>query len=122
MRTLLHLKPGQKGTKQLVAQYGDRLLCVRYRYDAQMKRRYKTVELVVAERDWEPPSARLPADQIVGLHVAFAEAELRQRVKQAGARWNPDRKLWEMRYRQAVALKLEARIVAEPASNSGCRA
>jgi hypothetical protein len=28
----LHLKPGQKGTKHLVEQYGDRLVCVRYRY------------------------------------------------------------------------------------------
>ena len=40
----LHLKPGQKGTKQLLAQYGDRLICVRYRYDAQRKKRFKTVE------------------------------------------------------------------------------
>ena len=30
-RVRLHLKPGQKGTKQLLAQYGDRLICVRYR-------------------------------------------------------------------------------------------
>ena len=30
----LHLRPGQKGTKQLLAQYGDRLISVRYRYDA----------------------------------------------------------------------------------------
>ena len=60
MRTLLHLKPGQKGTKQLLAQYGDRLVCVRYRYDAQRKKRFKTVELIVAERDWEPPPPRLP--------------------------------------------------------------
>src|SRR5438046_3165589 len=39
-RVRLHLKPGQKGTKQLVAQYGDRLICVRYRYDAQRKKRF----------------------------------------------------------------------------------
>jgi len=45
----LHLKPGQKGTKQLLAQYGDRLICVRYRYDVQRKKRLKTVELLVAE-------------------------------------------------------------------------
>ena len=50
-RVRLHLKPGQKGTKQLLAQYGDRLICVRYRYDAQRKKRFKTVELLVAERD-----------------------------------------------------------------------
>jgi hypothetical protein len=28
-----HLKPGQKGTKLLVDQFGDAHLCVRYRYD-----------------------------------------------------------------------------------------
>lgn len=33
MKTHTHLKPGQKGTKRLVEQYGDALLCVRYRYD-----------------------------------------------------------------------------------------
>ena len=54
----LHLKPGQKGTKQLLAQYGDRLICVRDRYDAQRKKRLKTVELLIAERHWEPPRPR----------------------------------------------------------------
>jgi hypothetical protein len=38
-RVRLHLKPGQKGTKQLLAQYGARLVCVRYRYDAEQKKR-----------------------------------------------------------------------------------
>jgi len=46
----LHLKPGQKGTTQLLAQYGDRLICVRYRYDAQRTKRFKTVELLVADK------------------------------------------------------------------------
>ena len=40
-RVRLHLKPGQKGTKQLLSQYGDRLICVRYRYDVQRKKRLK---------------------------------------------------------------------------------
>jgi len=118
MRTLLHLKPGQKGTKQLLTQYGDRLVCVRYRYDAQRKKRFKTVELITAEREWEPPPPRFAASAIVGVRVGFAEAELRARVKQAGGKWNRQRKVWEMRYDQVVALKLEARIVKEPASNS----
>ena len=48
-RVRLNLKPGQKGTKQLLAQYGDRLVCVRYRYDAYRKKRLKTVEILVAE-------------------------------------------------------------------------
>ncbi len=60
MRTRLHLKPGQKGTKQLLSQYGDSLVCVRYRYDAQRKKRVKTGEIIVAERDWNLPAACIP--------------------------------------------------------------
>ena len=118
MRILLHLKPGQKGTKQLLTQYGDRLVCVRYRYDTQRKKRFKTVELIVAEREWEPPPPRFAADTIVGVHVGFAEVEVREQVKQAGGKWNRRRKVWELRYEQVVAFKLEARMVGEKASNS----
>jgi hypothetical protein len=119
-RVRLHLKPGQKGTKQLLAQYGDRLICVRYRYDAQRKKRFKTVELLVAERDWQPPRPRFAHDQIVGLRVAFAEVAVRDRVKQAGGTWNPERRVWQLRYDRVVALGLNNRIVDELASNSGC--
>ena len=56
MRTFSHLKPGQKGTKQLLTQYGNRLVCVRYRYDVQRKKRFKTVKVITAEREWELPS------------------------------------------------------------------
>ena len=118
MRTRLHLKPGQKGTKQLLAQYGDRLVCVRYRYDAQRKKRFKTVELIVAERDWNPPAPRFTADTLVGVRIGFAEVEMRDRVKQVGGKWNRRRKVWDMRYDQVVALKLEARIVEEEVSNA----
>jgi len=33
MKTHTSLKPGQKGTKRLMEQYGKALLCVRYRLD-----------------------------------------------------------------------------------------
>ena len=118
MRTRLHLKPGQKGTKELLAQYGDRLVCVRYRYDTRRKKRFKTVELIVAERDWEPPAPRFTAETIVGMRIGFAEVDLRERVKQAGGKWNRSRKVWELRYDQVVALTLEAQIVEAEASNT----
>ena len=57
-RVRLHLKPGQTGTKQLLAPYGDRLVCVRYRYDAQRKKPFKPWGSSSAERDWEPPQPR----------------------------------------------------------------
>jgi len=104
----------------VLAQYGDRLICVRYRYDAQRKERFKTVELLVAECDWEPPRPRFAHDQIVGLRVAFADMAVRDRVKQAGGAWNPERRVWQLRYDHVVALGLKSRIVDEPASNSGC--
>src|SRR4030095_9122751 len=118
MRTLLHLKPGQKGTKRWLAQYGARLVCVRYRYDAQQKKRFKTVELIVAERAWNPPAPRFAADAIVGVRVGFAEVEVREQVKQAGGKWNRSREVWEARCAQVGALKLESRIVEEEASNT----
>lgn len=49
MRTRLTLQPHQDGAKHLQAQYGDRLVRVRYRYDEQRKKRIKTVELIVEE-------------------------------------------------------------------------
>jgi hypothetical protein len=55
---------------------------------------------------------------MVGVRVGFAEADMRERVKQAGGKWNRRRKVWELRYAQVVALKLEPRIVEEEASNT----
>ncbi|HXH09379.1 MAG TPA: hypothetical protein VNP04_06410, partial [Alphaproteobacteria bacterium] len=87
-------------------------------YDAQRKKRFKTVELIVAEREWEPPPPRFAADTMVGVRVGFAEVAMRDQVKQAGGKWNPSRKVWELRYDQVVALKLESRIVEAKASES----
>ena len=80
-------------TKQLLAQYGDRLICVRYRYDAQREKRFKTVELLIADRAWEPPQPCFAHDQIVASRVAFADVAVRDRVKQAGGAWNPERRV-----------------------------
>lgn len=120
MRTLLHLKPGKRGTRQLLTQYGESLVCVRYRYDAHQKKRFKTIELIIAERAWEPPRPRFSADAIVQVRIDFAEVAIRERVKQAGGKWDPRRKVWTLRYAQVVALKLEDRIVEDEASTSRC--
>lgn len=72
----------------MLEQYGDQLVCVRYRYNAQRRKRkrFKTVELIVAERAWGPPLPRFAADTIVGVHVDFAEVELQAQVEQAGGK------------------------------------
>ena len=60
----------------MLEQYGDRLVCVRYRYDAQRKTRFKTVELIVAQRDWNPPAPRFADDALVSVRVGLAEVGL----------------------------------------------
>jgi len=41
MQVLSIRRPGQRGTRKPVAVYGERLVCVRYRYDAVSKKRCK---------------------------------------------------------------------------------
>ena len=109
MFTGTKLKPGQKGTKKLVAEYGSRLLCVRYRYDAERGRRYKTVELIVDESEWEPRRRR--ARGIVRLRVGAFERDWQRKVRAAGGRWNPSERVWELRYDKAREIGAESRIV-----------
>lgn len=57
------LKPGQNGTKAMLDQYGEQLVCVRYRYDRARQLRLKTVELIVESTPWIHPEdqiARMP--------------------------------------------------------------
>ena len=67
-----------------------------------------------SERDWEPPQPRFTHDQIVAFQVVFADVAVRTLVKQAGGTWNPDRKVWQLRYDRVVALGLGGRILDAP--------
>ena len=110
MQTRLTLQPHQRGAKQLLAKYGDRLICVRYRYDAQHKKRLKTVELIVEECPWTSETTQESDRRIVYLRVAASEVEVRRQVKGAGGKWNPQLGVWEISYEQVVALDLKKRI------------
>lgn len=112
VRTRLTLLPGQPGTKALEEEYGSRLVCVRYRYDPQRCKRYKTVELIVEETDWFPQDGPAP-DAKVPIVIDPKEEALRQQVKQLGGKWNPVRKVWELAYRDVVRLGLVDRMVSQ---------
>lgn len=105
------LQPGQSGTKKLLRQYGERLMCVRYRYDEAQNVRVTTVELVVEEIPWERQPFKIPKHKIVHVKVAYNEQELKQRMKAAGAKWNPKLRTWDVSYGQAEALGVLARVV-----------
>lgn len=95
MKTHTHLKPGQKGTKRLLEQFGDKLLYVRYRYDEIRQVKMKTVEIVVEEKPCKPP-LRYRGQDIVAVKVPYTMKALRDRLKTAGGRWNPEEKLWRV--------------------------
>ena len=110
MKAYAHLKPGQDGTKRLVEKYGDKLLCVRYRYDELRGVKLKTVELIVDEKPLQSP--RFRDDDMVPVSVAFEETELRELLKKMRARWEPQIKMWFAPYRLIRGTALEARIAA----------
>lgn len=118
MRTRLTRQPGQPGTKRLIEQYGSKLVCVRYRYDAALGKRYKTVELIVEESPYSPIQPKLNPETIVGVRISIGEGDLQWKVKQAGGKWNRERRLWEVRYDRVAALGLEDRIEMEGRSIS----
>ena len=105
------IRPGQRGAKKLQTHYGDRLVCVRYRYDEQRQRRFKTVELIVEEVEWSAPTPPLKNKDVVAIAITSAETALKQEVKHRGGRWNPQRRLWEVRYEHVRALGLQDRII-----------
>lgn len=109
MKTKLILKPGRRGTRKLLAQYGKRLVCVRYRYDERLKRRYKTVELIVDEIAWDPKPPR--AGTRVSVRISYTENAVRRQIKNSGGRWDGKAQVWRMRYDKAVELGLRDRIV-----------
>lgn len=109
MKSYCHLKPGQNGTKRLVEEYGDRLVCVRYRFDATRGVRIKTVELFVDERPLTRP--RFRDDDLVPVRVGYDETALREELRRLRGRWDGERKLWYVRYGGVKGTVLEERLV-----------
>ncbi len=84
MKTRLILKPGQRGTKSPAKKYGNALLCVRFRYDARLRQRLKTVELIVERSEWTPQQPQYTADTLVPLRIKASDMTTRCQDKAAG--------------------------------------
>lgn len=108
MRIRLVRRPGQHGTKDLVEQYGDSLICVRYRYDEVHKKRHKTIELIIETIDWTPKPT---AETIVGVRVARNEIDLQNALRAVGGRWSWSKGVWKVKYRHVTELGLKRRMV-----------
>jgi hypothetical protein len=115
VKTRLILKPGQPGTKSLEKKYGDALLCVRFRYDEKLRQRLKTVELVLERTDWTP---HYTADALVPLRIDAADMPMRLQAKAAGGRWNPEKRLWFIKFGKIAGTSLEKHIQVDMSQSS----
>jgi len=112
MEVRAKLKLGENGSKALAKEYGDQLICVRYRYDKTRHKRYNTVELIVDEKDWFS-NLTYPTKKLVDIRIDYSEKELREQTKSAGAFWNVEKKVWRIPYLQALQMGLEQPIVTD---------
>ena len=112
MEIRLTRRPGQAGTKKYAERYGERLVCVRYRYDADKACRHKTVELIVETVPWSSRDRRPRRrdEEMVAVRIGYEEHDLRERATRLGALWRPNHKLWEMRWLDAKHLGIADRV------------
>jgi len=111
-KVLKTMWPPQPGTKRLRAEFGARLVCVRYRRDLTSGHRYTTVEILV---DHAP--VRRPDDdhRRVEVRVHPRDEATRQRIKDCGGRWNGLTGKWQLTRKAALMLGLTPRGDALPA-------
>ena len=116
MRIRKTLQPQQDGAKKLLAQYGDQLVCVRYRYDDQQRKRLKTAEIIVEEEPGPPPRPPAARERMVALRIVVTAGAIQRKVKAAGGTWHPQRQVWHLRHDRVVTLGLASRIVNKTGS------
>lgn len=114
MEVIKTLQPGQHGTKRYQNQYGEQLVCVRYRQDENKKYRYTTVELLISKRPilggYFPEISPHP-NSLVWIKIPFKDIEHRKKIIQMGGQWSNDKKMWKLLCRKVRELGLESRIV-----------
>lgn len=112
MTEVVKLRPGQKGTKNLVAEHGEALVCVRYRYDRQKCIRLKTIELIVESKPWKPTPHRFKDDTPVPVHIEYDDTALREKARAAQGKWDPKRRAWYIKFGKIRGTELEKFIIS----------
>ena len=104
------LSPGKPGTKNEFEKYGKNLVYVRYKYDAENKRKIKTIELVFEDKPWNKNLDRKPFNKKVFIKIEYDEKRLQKVIRSVGGSWDKGKKLWKIFYGDVVNLGLEDRI------------
>jgi len=111
LKTKRTILPGKMGTKKWVKKYGDKLVCVRYKYDDKTQKRLTTIELIVEEQNWKPNTGVIPKNKIVYIGIKYGEVELARKAKALGGKWNKQKRVWELAYGKVQALGIAKRIM-----------
>ena len=91
--------------------FGEKLICIRYRYDRDRKMKIKTAELIVEENKWTQSRTRIPANKLVHVRIQYGEIKLGRLIKAAGGKWDRDQKVWILRYSEVKSLGLTHRMI-----------
>ncbi|MBD3224729.1 MAG: hypothetical protein GF313_08365 [Caldithrix sp.] len=111
IRVLRVLRPGSSGIKKIEQRFGNKLVCVRYRYDEERQMTIKTVELVVDEFPRHFKTKKPNPDEKQYIRIGYHEKDLREKIKKAGGWWKAEEKLWELPYKDVIRLDLEDRMI-----------
>ena len=106
LRVTKKLATTDRGAIKLARQFGEALVCVRHRVDAEARFRYTTVELLVETAEMQPRRS-----EMVHLRVHPNEYGLKTMVRAAGAVCDRKTGLWHIPKRVATVLRLTNRIV-----------
>ena len=101
------MSPDQPGAIKLARQFGESLICVRYRCNAESTTRYTTVELLLHEA---PIQRSLDARKLVQVQMPWDDAQLRKKAADMGALWDCITKRWTMPLYAARMLGLTERL------------
>ncbi len=72
---------------------------------------YMTIEIIIDDKPWQEKPDKIRKNKIINIHIDYNEVELRNRVKECGAKWNPQLKVWQLSYKKVKELDLLKRIV-----------
>ena len=122
MKVIKTMAAGTNGTNRLQRQWGEKLVCVRYR--ETQGRILTTIEIVIDDCKKLPQNSQHQGrtvrrnQSIVAVKVDYAESDLRADIKRLGGKWSKALKLWLVPY--GIATKLAIRDRIQPGMAEKC--
>jgi len=71
------------------------------------------VELIVERIPWRPAARKFADNDLVPVKIGFTEKGLMEIARAAKGRWNPDTKLWYIRYGKIKGTALEKHMILD---------